>query len=56
MRIRFSCFIALSCTVLAACSTSPKIRYTDAMFAPVPACTEQGIASWYHAGWFGIGK
>ena len=56
MRTRFYFVIAATAAALTACSTSPKIRYTDAQFAPVPAATEEGIASWYHANWFGIGE
>jgi len=56
MRTCFYCIIAAAITALPACSTSPKIRYTNAMFAPDPAATEEGIASWYHANWFGIGE
>jgi rare lipoprotein A len=48
--------IVAAVAALAGCSTSPRIRYTNAMFNPVPAATEDGIASWYHANWFGIGE
>lgn len=41
---------------LPGCATGPKIRYTDAMFAPDPAGVEYGVASWYHANWLGIGE
>jgi len=42
--------------LLAGCATGPKVRYTDSMFEPVPAAEEYGIASYYTAGWFGIGE
>ena len=50
------CLLCLTAFVFAACSTSPRVRYTSSMFAPVPAATEEGVASWYHANWFGIGE
>jgi rare lipoprotein A len=50
----FLCLAAIF--AFAACSTSPKIRYTNSMFYPAPAATEEGIASWYHANWLGIGE
>ncbi len=42
--------------VIASCATGPSIRYTDEMFEPNPAGTELGVASFYTAGWFGIGE
>ncbi|MEI8341970.1 MAG: septal ring lytic transglycosylase RlpA family protein, partial [Verrucomicrobiota bacterium] len=42
--------------ILAGCATGPKVRYTDSMFEPVPAAEEYGVASFYTAGWFGIGE
>lgn len=38
------------------CATGPSIRYTDEMFEPESAGTEFGRASFYEAGWFGIGE
>jgi rare lipoprotein A len=42
--------------LLAGCATTPSVRYTDAMFAPDVAAVEYGTASFYDAGWFGIGE
>lgn len=56
MRSLIPCLIAAAVVSLTACSTSPRVRYTNAMFAPVPAACEEGIASWYHANWFGVGE
>ena len=53
---KFLSVIFLSGLFLAGCATGPKIRYTEAMFDPQPAATEFGIASFYTAGWFGIGE
>ena len=39
------------------CATGPSIRYTDEMFDPAPTAEiETGVASFYTAGWFGIGE
>jgi len=46
----------LIAVLIGGCATGPKIRYTDSMFEPVPAAVEYGIASFYTAGWFGIGE
>lgn len=43
-------------TVLTGCATGPKVRYADSMFENAPAAPEYGIASYYTAGWFGIGE
>ena len=48
--------ILLFSTLLIGCATGPKIRYTDSMFEPFPVAGEYGIASYYTAGWFGIGE
>jgi len=42
--------------MLAGCETGPKVRYVDSMFEPIPAGEEYGVASFYTAGWFGIGE
>jgi rare lipoprotein A len=42
--------------LLIGCATGPSIRYTDAMFEPEPAAAQDGVASWYHANWLGIGE
>jgi len=49
----WSVFIAV---LIGGCATGPKIRYTDAMFEPAPTAVEYGVASYYTAGWFGIGE
>ena len=41
---------------LAGCATEPSVRYTDSMFEAEPAGVEYGLASWYHANWFGVGE
>jgi len=54
MRKFFNLFIVVF--LLGGCATGPSIRYTDAMFEPYPVAVEYGIASYYTAGWFGIGE
>ena len=49
-------FTLLIAALMVGCSTSPKIRYTDSMFQSVPVANEYGVASFYTAGWFGIGE
>lgn len=52
---KYLCLI-FTTLLIGGCATGPKIRYTDAMFEPEPAAVEYGIASYYTAGWFGIGE
>ena len=49
-------FTLLMSTLLVGCATGPRIRYTDSMFQPNPVTNEYGVASYYTAGWFGIGE
>jgi len=48
--------LLLLCALPLGCATGPKIRYTEQMFDPSPAPPEYGVASYYTAGWFGIGE
>ena len=47
---------ALAALLLAGCSTAPSVRYGDALFDAQPLVTEEGIASFYHANWLGVGE
>lgn len=42
--------------LIASCANGPSIRYTDAMFEAESPASEMGVASFYTAGWFGVGE
>jgi len=52
----FAAVIATATVPFAGCATGPSVRYSGDMFYPEPAATETGVASFYDAGWFGIGE
>jgi rare lipoprotein A len=52
----FLLLFLVSLLFLTGCATGPSVRYSDEMFDPAPVPVETGYASFYTAGWFGIGE
>lgn len=52
----YTLFFAAAIFALGGCASGPRTRYKLAMFDRVPAEPQFGIASWYHANWFGVGE
>lgn len=50
------CLPLFTILFLAACASGPSFRYTEAMFEPESPASQTGVASFYSAGWFGIGE